>query len=87
MRLRRRRDLVCRDAVRLMTDYLEGALSPRDAERLERHLGGCVNCTEYLAQLRSVVDAAGRADTEDLSPEALEELTDLYRRWRDDGSL
>jgi hypothetical protein len=46
-----------------------------------------VNCSEYLAQLRSVVAAAGRADTEDLSPEALDELTDLYRRWRDDESL
>jgi anti-sigma factor RsiW len=80
----RRRDLVCRDAVQLMTDYLEGTLPARDAKRLEAHLMGCEHCTEYLAQLRLVIEAAGRPGPDDLSPEAIDELTQLYRRWRDD---
>ena len=83
-RLRRRRDreIVCRQAVELMSDYVEGALPERDRARLEAHLAGCPHCTEYLAQIRDVVAAAGRVEPEDLPPEALDELVSLYRRWR-----
>jgi hypothetical protein len=38
----RRRALVCRQAVRLMTDYLDR----RDRDRLEAHLAGCPHCSE-----------------------------------------
>jgi anti-sigma factor RsiW len=79
---RRRRDLVCREAVRFMADYLDGALSQRDVTRLESHLVGCPHCSEYLAQLRVTIDALGRVEPEDLSPDALDELVGLYRRWQ-----
>ena len=81
-RLRRDRALVCRQAVDLMTDYLEGALGERDRARLEAHLSDCPHCREYLAQLRVTIDALGQAEPDDLPPEALDELVDLYRRWR-----
>jgi anti-sigma factor RsiW len=81
---RRRRALVCRDAVGLMTAYLDGALDPRDRLRLEAHLAECPHCSEYLAQLRLTVDALGHAGPEDLPEEAVDELVDLYRRWRSD---
>ena len=38
MRWLRRRALVCRDAVALMSDYLDRRLPTREAKRLERHL-------------------------------------------------
>ena len=79
---RRRRELVCRQAVALMTSYLEGRLSVRDLLRLERHLAACPHCSEYLAQLRVTIDALGRAEPEDLSADALDELVGLYRSWR-----
>ncbi|MDQ1425300.1 MAG: hypothetical protein QOD72_2798 [Acidimicrobiaceae bacterium] len=82
MLLRRRRALVCRQAVTMMTEYLEGALSPRDRTRLEAHLAGCPNCSEYLAQIRATISAAGRVEPDDLAPEALDELVSLYRQWR-----
>jgi hypothetical protein len=50
---RRRRALVCRHAIELMSDYLHGALSERDRARLEAHLSDCPHCSEYLAQLRA----------------------------------
>lgn len=84
MLFRRRRALVCRQAVALMTDYLEGALSMRDQARLEGHLAGCPHCAEYLKQIRVTVAAAGRVEPEDLAPEALDELVSLYHRWRAD---
>jgi anti-sigma factor RsiW len=83
MRLwRRRRALVCREAVALMSDYLDGRLLPRDLERLEAHLAACPHCSEYLAQLRVTIDALGRAEPDALTDEALDELVSLYRRWR-----
>ena len=82
MLFRRRRALVCRQAVDLMSDYLEGSLSTGDRVRLEAHLANCPHCSEYLAQLRATIDALGTASPADLSDEAVDELVDLYRRWR-----
>ena len=79
---RRRRTLVCRDAVALMTDYLDGALPAADRARLEAHLADCPHCSAYLDQLRATVDALGRVDVDDLPDEAVDDLVELYRRWR-----
>ena len=81
-----RRSLVCRQAVALMSDYLDDQLRTRDRARLERHLAACPHCSEYLAQLRITVDALGQAEPTDLSDEALDEFVALYRQWRSDGS-
>ena len=80
---RRRRALVCRDAVALMTDYLEGALTSSDRDRLETHLATCPHCTEYLSQIRVTIAAAGRVEPDDLSEDALDDLVALYHRWRE----
>ena len=80
----RRRALVCRQAVELVTDYLEGALSTRDRIRFEAHLEGCPHCREYLAQIQATIAAAGQVDADDLSPAAVDELVALYRRWKGD---
>ena len=79
---RRRQDLVCREAVELITDYLEGALDRRDRARLEAHLAACPHCTEYLAQMRKTLDALGRIEPEALDPQVQDELVGLYRRWQ-----
>jgi anti-sigma factor RsiW len=81
---RRRRALVCREAVALMADYLDGSLSRSDRERLDAHLADCPHCSHYLAQLRVTIDALGQASPDDLSDEALDDLVGLYRRWRAD---
>ncbi len=81
---RRRRALVCRQVVELLTDYLDGALAPRDRARLEAHLADCPHCSEYLAQLRATIASAGRVETDDLDPEVVDDLVELYRRWRTD---
>ena len=82
---RRRRAIVCRDAVALMTDYIEGRLSATDIARLEGHLAGCPHCTEYLAQIRITIDALGYVTPQDLSDEAVNDLVDLYRNWRSEA--
>ena len=79
---RRRRALVCRQAVELMTAYLDGALDAHDRDRLEAHLADCPHCSEYLAQIRITVDALGHVDPDELTEEALDDLVGLYRQWR-----
>ena len=82
MRLLPRRDLVCRQAVELVTDYLEGSLPRRARKRFEAHLAGCPHCTEYLAQMRETIRLSGRLEPEDLTPQQRDEFVDLYRRWQ-----
>lgn len=77
-----RRELVCREAVALMTAYLDNELGNRDRVRLEEHLAECPHCSEYLAQLRITIDALGHADIDQLSDDAVDDLVELYRRWR-----
>jgi anti-sigma factor RsiW len=84
LRIRLRRDLVCRQAVELVTDYLEEALPPAARRRFEAHLALCPHCTEYLAQMRATIRLAGTVTPDDLTPEMRGDFIDLYRRWRSD---
>jgi anti-sigma factor RsiW len=81
-RFRRRREIACREAVSLMAAYLDGEMNNRDRVRLERHLAGCPNCSEYLAQIRATIDALGCVQPDDLPDDAVDDLVALYRRWR-----
>jgi anti-sigma factor RsiW len=73
--------LSCQELVELVTDYLEGALSPVDRRRFEEHTDGCENCTRYLEQLRQTIRITGTITTDDLSPEMERELLSAYRDW------
>jgi anti-sigma factor RsiW len=80
---RRRRDaLVCRQAVELVTAYLDGALAPADRARLERHLAGCPHCTAYVEQIRTTVTVLGRVPADAISDTARTDLVRLYRQWQ-----
>jgi anti-sigma factor RsiW len=78
------KDLVCQQAVELVTDYLEGVLSRRERRAFERHLEGCDGCAGFLEQVREVLVATGRVGPDDLDPGTLEGLVQLYREHRDD---
>ena len=80
----RRRDIVCQQAVELVTDYLEGALSRRDRRCFERHLRACPNCSAYVEQIRVTITLTGAIEADELAPEAREELSELFRRWQNE---
>jgi predicted anti-sigma-YlaC factor YlaD len=71
----------CQELVELVTDYLEGALSPADLRRFEEHIGGCDGCTEYLEQFRRTIQLTGTLTPADLTPEAESALLDVFRSW------
>ena len=75
-------ELVCRDVVEVVTDYLEGAMPPDLRRRFEAHLAECPYCTEYVAQMRAL-GAGGLGDLagETLAPERREALLEAFRGW------
>jgi anti-sigma factor RsiW len=81
-RFRRRRALVCKEAVELVTHYLEGVLNPDERARFEAHLAECPHCREYLEQIRTTIDVMGHVEPAALEPEARDELVRLYRQWK-----
>ena len=79
------RDLVCRQAVELMSDYLEGALSGRQRGRLEKHLAGCPHCRAYLEQMRATIATMGRVEPKPPDAETRDELIDLFHRYHNEA--
>ena len=75
-------DLVCRDVVEVVTDYLEGELAPDDRRAFERHLAACEGCQAYLEQLRTVIRVAGRPTVAAVPPETMAGLLRAFRDWR-----
>jgi predicted anti-sigma-YlaC factor YlaD len=79
--LRRRERVRCQQAVELLTDYLEGALSPRAQARLDKHLRTCDACRAYLDQLRATISVLGQARLQPPDPAVRAELIELYQRY------
>jgi anti-sigma factor RsiW len=76
------RALTCQELVELVTDYLEGGLSPDDQKRFETHLAACDGCAAYLQQMRKTIQTVGNLEESSLSPEAKENLLRLFRNWK-----
>lgn len=72
------KNINCHEAVALISDYLEGALTVRNRRRLERHLAACEACSAYLEQMRVTIALTGTVGPDDLAPEALEQLLDIF---------
>ena len=73
-------ELTCKEIVELVSDYIEGALSPADRRRFEEHLAGCPFCEIYLEQMRHTIDTLGHLPAESIAPAALETLLEHFRK-------
>jgi anti-sigma factor RsiW len=79
---RARRVIVCQQAVELVTDYLDGALSRSARRRFEAHLAGCPHCTEYLVQMRTTIELTGSLAAGNPTPQMQDDFIAIYRQWR-----
>jgi len=68
----------CQEAVELVTDYLEGALSPEEIERFEHHLRVCPPCVRYVEQVRRTADVLGRVHPDPPTRTARHALLDAF---------
>ena len=75
-------EMACKELVELVTEYLEGTLSPVDRRRFEDHLKDCDPCTTYLDQMRQTIRTLGRLTEEDLSKDARQDFLRIFRDWK-----
>jgi anti-sigma factor RsiW len=75
-------EMSCKELVEVVTDYLEGVLSPRDRARFEEHLGQCPGCQTYLDQMRQTIHTLGRLKEESVPAAAWEALQEAFRGWK-----
>jgi predicted anti-sigma-YlaC factor YlaD len=75
-------DISCREIVRIVSDYLEGALPAAESEAVELHLNLCDGCTDYLQQLRLAIALTGELAADALPPQLEEELCNAFRGFR-----
>lgn len=77
-------DLTCKEVVGIVSDYLEGALSPEDRARFDAHLRVCDGCTSYLEQMRETIRLTGMLTEEQVPVEQRERLRQAFRDWKAD---
>jgi anti-sigma factor RsiW len=71
----------CRELVELVTDYLDGALTPETQARVEAHLQGCPYCVEYVEQIRMTArSVAAATEALELRPDR-DALLDAFRNF------
>lgn len=70
----------CREAVELVTEYLEGTLAGERRAAFEAHLDCCGWCRAYLEQIRITVRVARDVGPEAVDPVVERELLDLFRK-------
>jgi anti-sigma factor RsiW len=69
----------CQEVVEIITDYLEGKLSPEDVAIFEAHLALCDGCQWYLDQIRITIAAVGRIEDEDVPAELRDTVLAAFR--------
>lgn len=72
-------EVLCRDVVEVVTDYLEDALSTSERAAFEQHLHACPWCLTYLDQVR-MTSVAVQTLAEAPLPQVVEDgLRTLFR--------
>ena len=74
-----RAELACIELVELVSDYLDGVLTPPSAGRVEHHLAGCDGCTTYVEQVRLTIGAVRGLPPDTVPPDLLERLLAAFR--------
>ena len=80
------REITCRELVRIVTEYLEGALALDERTRFEQHLVYCKGCSVYLRQMRDTLRGTGRLSEESVPPSARDELLRAFRSFHKAGT-
>ena len=75
-------ELNCRGLVEMVTDYLEGTLSPGDSKLIDGHLDTCEGCRRYLRQMRITIETVGRLREDDVPEEMRQRLMVAFREMK-----
>lgn len=80
--------ITCADAVEIVTDYLDAALSEQDRADFEAHLGLCEGCQVFVDQIRQTITLTSRTrdTTIQLEPANMDELLAALHNEADDSA-
>jgi predicted anti-sigma-YlaC factor YlaD len=75
-------EISCQEVVEVVTDYLEGKLSPEEVAIFEAHLVLCDGCQFYLDQMRITIATVGRVEDEAVPAELRDTVLAAFRNRR-----
>ena len=76
------RDYTCREVVELVSEYLEGAMSPERMCAFELHLNFCDGCFTFLDQFRATTSIARVVPEEQIPDGIRDELLRAFDDWK-----
>lgn len=71
--------ITCQEVVEVVTDYLEGRMTPEDVAVFEAHVDLCDGCKWYVEQMRITVATVGRIEEADVPDEMRDTLMAAFR--------
>jgi anti-sigma factor RsiW len=74
--------LTCHEVIELLSNYIDGALSPDERRRVDEHLALCDGCATYLEQMRETIRITGMVTEQQVSEPDKNALLDAFRDWR-----
>ena len=75
-------EVVCRDVVEVVNDYLEDVMSAEERAAFEQHLHACPWCLTYLNQIRASSSFVRCVTAAELPPALESSLRALFRARR-----
>ncbi len=77
----------CKELVKLVTAYMEDALTDAQVRALENHLHECEGCEIYVEQFRQTIGVLGGLRDGGLDAEARARLLGAFVTMREEGRL
>ncbi|HKP19126.1 MAG TPA: zf-HC2 domain-containing protein [Gaiellaceae bacterium] len=75
------RALTCQEIVELVTDYVEGTMSPDLRASFEFHLSKCDGCTHYVEQMAATIRIAGTIERDQLPQQFRAGLIEAFKEF------
>ena len=69
----------CHEAIEILADYLDAALTPDVLAKLEAHLRVCAPCRAYLATYKRAAELAAKVNRVEMPPEVRQRLGEFLR--------
>jgi len=67
----------CREAIDVLADYLDAALTPDALAQLEAHLRVCAPCRAYLTTYKRAAELAAKVNRVEMPPEVRQRLSEF----------
>jgi len=76
------RTITCQELTEVLTDYLEGVMSPEDRARFDAHLELCDGCVNYVSQMRQTIRAVHELPVAEVEATVPDDVLAAFRAWK-----